>query len=109
MRHTFLCAIHVLVLFLPASAAAQSRVGFPAPPPSMDQKSQAQAPDQTAAPRRHADLAQAQREAADLSRMAQTIPSDVAKIREGMLPKDVIEKLKLIEKLSKRLRSELAP
>jgi hypothetical protein len=28
-------------------------------------------------------------------------------VREGMLPKDAIEKLKQIEKLSKRLRSEL--
>ena len=54
------------------------------------------------------DLTQAQREAEDLARMAQTVPADVTKIREGMLPKDAIEKLKQIEKLSKRLRTGLA-
>jgi hypothetical protein len=31
----------------------------------------------------------------------------MAKIREGMLPKDVIEKLKQIEKMSKHLRGEI--
>jgi hypothetical protein len=52
---------------------------------------------------------QVQKEADDLARMAQTIPADVASARKGMLPKDVIEKLKQIEKLSKRLRNELNP
>ena len=54
-----------------------------------------------------ADLEQAQREADELARVAQTVPADVTKVREGMLPKDAIEKLKQIEKLSKHLRSEL--
>ncbi|MBZ5680272.1 MAG: hypothetical protein LAO24_09225 [Acidobacteriia bacterium] len=59
--------------------------------------------------RRQIDLVQLQREADDLARTAQTIPADVAKVRKGMLPKDVIQKLKQIEKLSKHLRSELNP
>ena len=58
-------------------------------------------------PTHHVDLTQLQKEADDLARTAQTIPSDVASVRKGMLPKDVIEKLKQIEKLSKRLRTEL--
>jgi hypothetical protein len=33
----------------------------------------------------------------------------MAGVRQGTLPKDIIEKLKRIEKLSKRLRSELNP
>jgi hypothetical protein len=73
---------------------------------------QSRDPQQTessATPSRRTDLTQAQREAEDLARMAQTVPADVTKIREGMLPKDAIEKLKQIEKLSKRLRSELNP
>jgi len=41
--------------------------------------------------------------------LAQTVPADIAKIRQGMLPKDVVQKLKQIEKLSKRLRSQLNP
>lgn len=79
---------------------------FPTPPPPLDP----QAPDKDgASPSRRIDLVQLQRDADDLSRTAQTIPGDVAKVRKGMLPKDVIEKLKQIEKLSKRLRTELNP
>jgi hypothetical protein len=55
------------------------------------------------------DPPQIHREADDLARTAQTIPSDVANVRRGTLPKDVIQKLKQIERLSKRLRSELNP
>ena len=55
------------------------------------------------------DPVKLQRDADDLAHAAQTIPSDVASIRRGTLPKDTIQKLKEIEKLSKRLRSELNP
>ena len=55
------------------------------------------------------DPVKLQRDAEDLARAAQTIPTDVASIRRGTLPKDTIQKLKEIEKLSKRLRSELNP
>jgi hypothetical protein len=58
---------------------------------------------------RRLDPVKLQQEADDLARTAQTIPSDVAVIRQGKLPKDTIQKLKEIEKLSKRLRSELNP
>jgi hypothetical protein len=47
-----------------------------------------------------------QQEADDLARTAQTMPTDMAGVRQGTLPKDIIEKLKRIEKLSKRLRSD---
>jgi hypothetical protein len=60
-------------------------------------------------PTHRVDLAQLQKDADDLARTAQTIPADVASVRKGMLPKDVIEKLKQIEKLSKHLRTELNP
>ena len=73
----------------------------------MDSKAPDKA-DSTTSPRR-IDLEKLQKEADDLARTAQTIPADVASVRQGMLPKDVIEKLKQIEKLSKRLRGELAP
>jgi hypothetical protein len=58
---------------------------------------------------RKVDLVQLQREADDLAREAGTIPIDVASVRKGELPKDTIQKLKQIEKLSKHLRNELAP
>ena len=53
------------------------------------------------------DLAQLQDQADELAKLAQTVPLDVASIRKGMLPKDVLQKLKQIEKLSKHLRNEL--
>jgi len=58
---------------------------------------------------RQVDFGELQKEADDLSRTAQTIPDDMTALRKGTLPKDLIEKLKRIEKLSKRLRSQVAP
>jgi len=82
---------------------------FPTPPESMDPQSRQKPDEAQTGPTRRIDYAQVQKEAADLARTAQTIPADVASARSGMLPKDVIEKLKQIEKLSKHLRSELNP
>ena len=100
-------------LLLPLTFAAFVTVGipqthntFPKPPEPLDTKTSEQTPTTVS---RRIDLVQLQREADDLARTAQTIPSDVASVRKGMLPKDVIEKLKQIEKLSKRLRNELTP
>ncbi|MFZ0319209.1 MAG: hypothetical protein WAL56_08790 [Candidatus Sulfotelmatobacter sp.] len=55
------------------------------------------------------DLAKLSQNADDLARLAQTIPLDVTSIQKGLLPKDIIEKLKEIEKLSKQLRKQLTP
>jgi len=41
--------------------------------------------------------------------LSQSIHSGIDDVGKGMLPKDLIEKLKQMEKLSKRLRNELAP
>jgi len=59
--------------------------------------------------RRQLDFAKARKEADELSKIAQTIPADVDQMAKGELPKDVIEKLKQVEKLSKHLRSQLNP
>jgi hypothetical protein len=47
-------------------------------------------------------------QARELAILAQTIPADVSQLTSGTLPKDLSEKLKRIEKLSKTLRSEVA-
>lgn len=109
MTHRSIPRIAALFLLVSTAAPQSPSRGFPQPPPSMDPASRAPTRQGAATPARHANLTQAQQEADDLARMAQTIPSDVTKIRAGMLPKDVIEKLKTIEKLSKRLRTELNP
>lgn len=82
--------------------------GIPPPPASMDPDHGKTSPEDPRLQRR-VDPAKLQRDADDLARTAQTIPSDIANIRRGTLPKDTIEKLKEIEKLSKLLRSELNP
>jgi len=104
------CVLPLLPAILGVSlimASAQTGHNYPTPPEPMDPQSR-----QTQQPQistRRVDAAQVQKEADDLARMAQTIPADVASVRKGMLPKDVIEKLKQIEKLSKHLRTELNP
>jgi hypothetical protein len=49
-----------------------------------------------------------QEQARELSALAQTIPTAIAQFNSGALPKDMSEKLKRIEKLSKTLRGEMA-
>ena len=97
-----------LLLGLLATTATPQTAGhhFPTPPEPLDSSTTAKEP---ATSSRHTDLAQLQKEADELARTAQTIPSDVASIRQGILPKDAIEKLEQIEKLSRRLRTELNP
>ena len=101
----------LFICMLPARAQMKDVYvpGIPPPPTSMDPDQGKTAPDQSKLPQHHVDLVKLQQEAEDLARTAQTIPTDVASVRGGALPKDVIEKLKRIEKLSKRLRSELNP
>jgi hypothetical protein len=60
-------------------------------------------------PKRSLDLSKLQQEGDELSKLAQTIPPDIADIRKGMLPKDVTQKLKQIEKLYKQFRGQLNP
>ena len=55
------------------------------------------------------DFAKLKSDADELIVLSQSIHSGVDNVQKGMLPKDLIDKLKQVEKLSKRLRSELTP
>jgi len=97
------------VLLAASLLLAQTRI-----PPGVRQADQVEAQtEKSISPpitlRAHLDLAKVGREADELARIAQTIPPDVASIQKGKLPKDMIEKLKQIEKLSKHLRSQINP
>jgi len=59
--------------------------------------------------RRTVDPEQLKREAEELSMLAQSVPADVEKLGQGLHPKDLDQKLKRIEKLSKHLREDLSP
>jgi hypothetical protein len=52
---------------------------------------------------------QLQRDAKELATLAESVPADIERVSRGVLPKDLNERLKKIEKLSKRLREELSP
>jgi hypothetical protein len=59
--------------------------------------------------RRGADPAQLRREADELAKLASAVPVEIDQVTKGELPKDLNENLKKIEKLAKRLRSEVSP
>src|SRR5260370_21643787 len=55
------------------------------------------------------DPAKLKQEADELAQLSAGIPSDLARVAHGQLPKDLADKLKRIEKLAKHLRSQLTP
>jgi len=55
------------------------------------------------------DFVKVKSDADELMILSQSIHSGIDDVGKGMLPKDLIDKLKQMEKLSKRLRNELAP
>ena len=101
-----LTVLSIPFLFLLCVEAQQPRSRMSPPPSPMNT-------DVDMAPlppnvQRRIDQKELQREADDLARTAQTIPADLASVRKGTLPKDFIQKLKQIEKLSKHLRSQIS-
>jgi hypothetical protein len=59
-------------------------------------------------PKTHSlDFAKLQKDAQELAELSASIRSDIEHAKQGLLSKDVVERLKRIEKLSKHLRSEL--
>ena len=100
------CVVLVLGSVL---AIAQRHGAWPIPPTHSDTMAPTlQTPSQSGHVPRTSPV-QLQNEARELSELAQSVPVDVQHVNQGMFPKDTIEKLKRIEKLSKRLRGELAP
>jgi len=101
----FLCLVSILRVPV---VSAQTTPG----PPGLQGARQYESTHPLEAPQppvRKIDLAQLQREADELSTLAQSIPADVRSVTQGMLSKDMLEKLRKIEKISKHLRSEISP
>lgn len=46
-------------------------------------------------------------EARELEGLAQMVPNDVSTLKKGMMPKEAVDRLKRIEKLAKKIRSEM--
>ena len=96
-----------VLLLCAVPAAAQGR-GWPQPPEPAE-KTQVTPKPAIPEQKPRLDTVQLQREARELSDLATSLPADIEHVSHGLLPKDTLDKLKRIEKLSKRLRGELAP
>jgi hypothetical protein len=108
----FAAVIPVLLCLLSIPAQPQKPKSPTAPSPMSTGPGTGPDPQPVPSPitaRRHIDLMRLQQEADELSKIAQTIPADVTSVRHDLLPKDLLEKLKRIEKLSKHLHRELTP
>lgn len=97
MKAVFRCALALSLCSLLLLGQESHRRPLPDVPPETVPQPQ----------RRTTEPAQLKREAEELARLAQSIPSDVEKVGKGLLQKDLDEKLKRIEKLSKQLRKDL--
>jgi len=58
--------------------------------------------------RRTPDLAKLKQNADELAALAQSVPHEFEQTTKGVLPKDLSDKLKRIEKLAKQLRSQIS-
>ena len=105
----FLLAL--LLFALPAHPQLGAPLGRCGPLPSGPNWPQNQLPAERvsteAQKRPTVDMVKLQRVAQELAELSASIPAEVNRANHGLLPKDVIDKLKRVEKLSKQLRSEL--
>ena len=93
----------ICLLLLAALCAAQRHNQLPFPP-------QPTVPHQPGPPpRAQVNAAELERKAKELADLASTVPSDVDRLNKGLLPKNILDKLKRIEKLSKDLRNKINP
>ncbi|HEY1676307.1 MAG TPA: hypothetical protein VGG04_01245 [Candidatus Sulfotelmatobacter sp.] len=77
-------------------------------PPQMVHAQELRAQTEIGSQPRAPDPAALQNEARQLATLAASIPPDLQNVNKGLMSKDLIQKLKQIEKLSKQLRSGLA-
>jgi hypothetical protein len=59
------------------------------------------------AAKRQADLSQLKTESDELQKLVASLPEQLEKMHNGVLPADLVANLKKIEKLSKHIRSEI--
>ncbi|MFZ3214689.1 MAG: hypothetical protein WA192_01385 [Candidatus Acidiferrales bacterium] len=100
------------LLLLPSGSANQQGVSRQKPVgiPAADEQMGGQAAEPSLpTPRRQINKDQVTQEAAELRKLADTVPDGIHQVTEGQLPKDLSENLKRIEKLAKHLRSEISP
>ena len=110
MRAPLLYLFAMLVGFCVTVAGQRTPLNLPVPPQATTSPSNI--PDSPStyptALKPHLDRL-LQHDARELLQLSQSLQSDIESVNHGLLPRDTIKKLKRIEKLSRHLRSELAP
>jgi len=104
------CIPAITVMLLPGSALSQA--GIPIPPghtAANKATRNAENVEPPAPPVQNVTAAQVLRQADELVSLAQQVRVDTEHATQGLLAKDLKDKLKRIEKISKRLREELTP
>jgi hypothetical protein len=112
MLWTCLSSLLALLLFaLPAHSQLGAPLGRCGPQPYDTNWPQNQLPGERvsveAQKRPSVDMVKLERDARELAELSATIPADINRANSGLLSKDVIDKLKRVERLSKQLRGEL--
>lgn len=112
MRKLTLFSIVIAACFMISAGKDYGQGGHPIPPGVREADKQTnaplEAPTASVKPKK-ADPAQLEREAKELQDLAARIPGQIAAVNQGQIPKDLTDQLKQIEKLAKRLRSEIMP
>ena len=111
LRTTWFRFLAVLLLLAPARPQLGAPLGRCGPQPHDVDWPQNHLPEERrsldAAKKPMVDVVKLQRDAQELVDLSASIHADVDRANRGLLSKDVIEKLKRVEKLSKQLRNEL--
>lgn len=107
MKFTLLTLSVLLSLGVPCGAQSSRPL-----PPGLRHAQELEAMNKTSfppagTPRSLVDAKALQRDADELADLAASVPGGVKNVNKGLLAKDLLQKLKQIEKLSKHLRSEL--
>ena len=107
MKFTLLILFGLLLLGVPCGAQSSRPV-----PPGLRHAQELEAMTEgslppAGTPRSPVDTKALQRDADELAGLAASVPGGVKNVSKGLLAKDLLQKLKQIEKLSKHLRSEL--
>ena len=108
MRPAILCFAGIVSCLLLASAQTPRR---PIPPGLREaQKAEQQPLEPPLEPqRRVAAPVTLKRQADEFAKLAATIPAQIDQVVQGKLPKNLQDDLKRLEKLARKLRSEVSP
>jgi hypothetical protein len=103
-----LWSVPLLLLITRVEASGQHHPTYPHPPQAADTATRENAQPQLST-RAHLNPTQLEQEVQELFGLAQELNQDINAVNRGLLPKDMVSKLKRVEKLAKRLRKEIAP